>query len=327
MSRRGSGTDWWWLRGLIEFNLRQRPEFQADFRLEKRIEALGQGLFHRNYLFEAGGEFLVLRVSKIERGWQSQKEAVTSLDKEAKTLQGLQAFDLPFEVPRLVCLVRDDSVEPVGLIESAVSGWPLLSGSGSETPLETIAKVASAIHNLPKTGFPHLKVRTDSHAHVMELLDAFPLSLFDDFAEALRARDWILRHASSERPSVLLHGDLLPQNLLVDKSRSGRIAVVDWESARIGDPAYDLAIVTCGARKPLGITGGPQRLVDLYNETAPQKVELEAVIVHELLLHLNWLAEAAKRKRNKEAGGHGPDHYAGSIRGILRRAQTGGNRD
>jgi aminoglycoside phosphotransferase (APT) family kinase protein len=327
MSRRGSGTNWSWLRWLIEFNLRQLPEFQEDFRLEKRIAALGQGLFHRNYLFEAGGAFLVLRLSKIERGWQSRKEAVTGLRKEAKTLQALEAFDLPFEVPRLVCLVRDDSVEPVGLIESAVSGWPLFSGSGNETSLQIIAKVAGAIHHLPKTGFPHLKMQADSHSHVMEQLDAFPLSLFDDSEEALHARDWILRHASSERPSVVLHGDLLPQNLLVDRSKTGRIAVVDWESAGIGDPAYDLAIVTCGARKPLGITGGSQLLVDLYNESAPQSIEPEAVTVHELLFHLDWLAEAAKRKRNKETGGHGPDHHAGSIRSILRRAQTGNNRD
>jgi aminoglycoside phosphotransferase (APT) family kinase protein len=324
MTRRRSGTNWLWVRWLIESNLRQRPEFQKDFRLEKRIEPLGQGLFHRNYWFEAGGAPLVLRLSKIEPGWQNRKEAVISLRKEAKTLQALEAFDLLFEVPRLLCLVRDDSVEPVGLIESAVTGWPLLSVSG--TPLEIIAKVAGAIHNLPKTDFPHLKMRADSQAHVIELLDAFPSSLFDDFEEARHARDWILLHASSERPSVVLHGDLLPQNLLVDNSKNGQIAVVDWESAQIGDPAYDLAIVTRGVRKPLGITDGRQWLVDLYNETAPQKIEPEAVIVHELLLHLNWLAEAAARKRNKDAGGHGPDHYAGLIQGILRRAKTGDNR-
>jgi hypothetical protein len=153
MARRRSGTNWSWLRWLIESNLRERPGFQKDFRLEESIQSLGQGLFHRNYLFEAGGAPLVLRVSKVEHGWQNRKEAVTSLRKEAKTLQALEAFDLPFDVPKLVCLVRDHSVEPVGLIESAVSGLPLLSTRGSETSLEIIAQVAGAIHNLPKTAF------------------------------------------------------------------------------------------------------------------------------------------------------------------------------
>jgi hypothetical protein len=85
---------------------------------------------------------------------------------------------------------------------------------------------------------------------------------------------------------------------------------------------FRAATITVGVRRPLGITDGLQRLVDLYNETTPQKIAPEAVIVHELLLHLNWLAEAAERKRNKDAGGHGPDHYAGLIRGILRRAKA-----
>jgi aminoglycoside phosphotransferase (APT) family kinase protein len=41
----------------------------------------------------------------------------------------------------------------------------------------------------------------------------------------------------------VLHGDLLPQNLLFEIRENGATAVVDWECAQIGDPAYDLAIV------------------------------------------------------------------------------------
>ncbi len=324
MTRRGSRINWSWVRWLIESNLRQQPGFQKDFRLEEYIHSFGQGLFYQNYLFRVDGKPLVLRLSKIERGFQSREEAGISLRKEARTLQALGAFDLQFEVPRLVCLVRDGSSEPVGLIESAVSGLPLSwsSGVNLELPLETIAKVAGATHNLPKADFPHLKVWADSRAHVMEQLDAFPLSLFDEFAEAQNSRDWILHHSPSDRPSVVLHGDLLPQNLLLDTSKNARIAVLDWECAQIGDPAYDLAIVTRGVRKPLGISSGLQRLVSLYNEIAAHKIEPAAVIVHELFLHLNWLAEAAEKKRNKNAGGHGPEHYAGLLGSILRRAEA-----
>jgi aminoglycoside phosphotransferase (APT) family kinase protein len=38
-------------------------------------------------------------------------------------------------------------------------------------------------------------------------------------------------------------------------SKTSQVAVVDWESARIGDPPYYLAIVTAGVRRPLGTTG------------------------------------------------------------------------
>src|SRR5260370_21438467 len=103
MTRRRSGTNWSWIRGLIEVNLRQRPEFQKDFRLEEKIQSLGQGLFDRNYLFEAAGEVLVLRLSKVERGWQSREEAVIAFRKAAKTLPAVEAFALPFGEPKLLC--------------------------------------------------------------------------------------------------------------------------------------------------------------------------------------------------------------------------------
>ncbi len=324
MTRRRSGTNWSWIRGLIEFNLRQRPEFQKDFRLEEKIQSLGQGLFHRNYLFEAAGEVLVLRLSKVERGWQSRKEAVIALRKEAKTLQALEAFDLPFEVPKLICLVKEDSADPVGLIESAVNGESLslfCRGVEPEFPLKIIAEAAVAVHKLPKSDFTHLTTRADSRAHVIEQLQDLPLSLFEEFEEAAKARDWILDHLPEGSPSTVLHGDLLPQNLLFDDSKDGKVAVIDWECAEIGDPAYDLAIVTRGARKPLGATGGLKRLVEYYNEASAQKITRRAVMVHELLFHLKWMAEAVENRATNRFGGHGPEHYAGLLRSILGRAQ------
>jgi aminoglycoside phosphotransferase (APT) family kinase protein len=324
MTRRRSGTNWSRLRGLIEFNLRQRPEFQKDFRLEEKIQSLGQGLFHRNYLFEAAGEVLVLRLSKVERGWQSRKEAVIGLRKEAKTLQALEAFHLPFEIPKLVCLVKEDSGDPVGLIESAVNGESLslfCRGVEPEFPLKIIAEAAVAVHKLPKSDFTHLTTRADSRAHVEEQLRELSPSLFERFKEAAKARGWILDHLPQGQPSTILHGDLLPQNLLFDDSKDGKIAVIDWECAQIGDPAYDLAIVTRGARKPLGATDGLRWLVEYYNEIGAQKITLNAVIVHELLFHLKWTAEAIENRATNCFGGHGPEHYAGLLRSILGRAQ------
>jgi len=124
-----------------------------------------------------------------------------------------------------------------------------------------------------------------------------------------------------EQPSTVLHGDLLPQNLLFHRSAEGRVAVIDWECAEIGDPAYDLAIVTRGVRKPLGVASGLRRLVEYYNETGGQKITFGAVIVHELLFHLEWMAEAIENKAKNGFGGHGPEHYAGLLRSILSRAQ------
>jgi hypothetical protein len=48
-----------------------------------------------------------------------------------------------------------------------------------------------------------------------------------------------------------------------------------------------------------------------------------AVIVHELWLHLNWMAKAAENRAKNRLGEHGPEHYAAPLGGVLRRAETG----
>jgi hypothetical protein len=53
---------------LIENSLRrQKPGFQKNFRLEGKIQTLGEGLFHENYIFEAGDQELVLRLAKVQK--------------------------------------------------------------------------------------------------------------------------------------------------------------------------------------------------------------------------------------------------------------------
>ena len=325
MTRRRSGTNWSWLRWLIEFNLRQHAGFQQNFRLEEKIRWLGTGLFHENYLFEASSKPLVLRLGTVKRGLQTRCEAVASLRREAKTLCALRTFNLPFMVPELICLVNNESGETVGLIESAVDGMPLsllVKGRDPEAPLRIIARVATEVHALAESEFTHLAQHVDSQSHVLANLNALPGPLFEEFAEAANARDWILGQLPHDRASTLLHGDLLPQNLLFEDWENHQAAVVDWECAKIGDPAYDLAIVTRGIREPLGVPGGLHRLVEFYNETAERKISANAVVVHEVLLHLKWMAEAAEAKAKNRFGGHGPEHYANLLGGILRRVRA-----
>jgi hypothetical protein len=62
MPHRTSRTNWSWLRWLIESNLRQHSGFKRNFRLKEKIRSMGNGLFHKNYLFEASGNHLVLRL-------------------------------------------------------------------------------------------------------------------------------------------------------------------------------------------------------------------------------------------------------------------------
>ncbi|MEU3738237.1 phosphotransferase [Streptomyces sp. NPDC032198] len=54
-----------------------------------------------------------------------------------------------------------------------------------------------------------------------------------------RLQEILGRHETTVRTSVLLHGDLNPWNLVRAES-GGRLTMIDWELAMIGDPLYDL---------------------------------------------------------------------------------------
>jgi aminoglycoside phosphotransferase (APT) family kinase protein len=94
-----------------------------------------------------------------------------------------------------------------------------------------------------------------------------------------------------------------------------------WEFATIGDPAYDLAIVTRGDRKLMGINNGLNILLDNYRKAGGAELSAVDVHIHELLLFLNWLWDSAETEKNGQHRGHGPDHYAQRTESLLRRAE------
>lgn len=104
------------------------------------------------------------------------------------------------------------------------------------------------------------------------------------------AHRWLGENLPPDEPARLLHGDLLGQNLLMHPDRP--TAVVDWEHALLGDPAYDLAIVTRGVRQPFQIAGGLAKLLAAYAERSGVELREREVRFHEIGLHLEWLLRA-----------------------------------
>ena len=70
-------------------------------------------------------------------------------------------------------------------------------------------------------------------------------------------------HLLAAEPATLVHGDLLGQNILLHPTQPP--TVIDWEFADLGDPAYDLAVVTRGKPKPFDMIKGLQRLLEAYS--------------------------------------------------------------
>ncbi len=336
MRRRGRGTDWAGLIHEIESGLRACGRFPPSVRVDGRIKRIGAGLNHDNYLFRITADGLdkreqeqgyFLRKLGRDHGYDSDAEAVASLRTEAQTLQALAGREFEFSIPRLVCLTGNAPATPSGLVETAVTGYALdlIAKSAESRPffIDAVARVAAAVHQLPQSDFDFLPGHADSRSHVLARLDEFPPEFLETDAEAAKAVAWVRSHLPQNRPAVVRHGDLLPQNILRDFD-SDRLGVVDWEYARIGDPAYDLAIVTRGNRKLFGSDGGQATLVDTYRNAGGAAIELVDVTVHESLMLLDWLWGAVRRERAGRQEGHPPEYWRQKLRAVLRRAQGRG---
>jgi aminoglycoside phosphotransferase (APT) family kinase protein len=171
--------------------------------------------------------------------------------------------------------------------------------------------------------FRHLASNVDRAQHVKARLAELDEALFVEFPSAKEIREWIQGHLPSGSGTCLLHGDLLPQNLLWNWEESSReepfVGIVDWEMACIGDPAYDLAIVSRGNRNVHGVKEGVAILVEEYLTLGGRPIELTDVRVHELLLILRWLEESWREHQKPDASGHGPDFYENQLRSLYGR--------
>lgn len=67
---------------------------------------------------------------------------------------------------------------------------------------------------------------------------------------------------------------------------------IDWEYCRLGDPAYDLAITTKGARRPFQVSGGLEQLLAAYRSAGGDAISPSAVHFDEVCIRERGLARA-----------------------------------
>jgi hypothetical protein len=147
---------------------------------------------------------------------------------------------------------------------------------------------------------------------LLPLRDAEP-----EFDVRARFEAWLLdRLAAIELP-------FRPPRLLGLLPDAGRPALVetfvtgiplDLRAGRqLGDPAYDLAIVTRGARQPFQIAGGLDRLLESYAGQATE-IKKDNVHLYELCLLARWYRESLTGPR-----GHPSAELLNRLRGHFRR--------
>lgn len=239
--------------------------------------------------------------------------------RELRVLEYLGGQHAPLRLPSPIGWVS--TPDGIAFAQEAVFGLPLDLRAGRQCrvrPWEVVATAAVACHEVDPvplcTVIPYFPTRRDHAAHELSILAELC------FTEAAEALAWARENLPRPEPSRLLHGDLLGQNILLDIEGDGPPGLLDWEYAHIGDPAYDLAIVTKGARRPFQIADGLERLLGSYNEHAKTEISREQVHLYELCLKARFFLADTKRYGEDSAAAH---HARNGFISVLRRATRG----
>jgi aminoglycoside phosphotransferase (APT) family kinase protein len=265
--------------------------------VKKVGEGLSRDVFAAEVEIQVGGR----RERRVWAALIPRPDAPGDLDdrvrREAALLARLAGIGLPFRVPGAVAIVDGD--DGLVLVREFVPGIEVDLRAGrmpAIQPWGLVAEIASAIHRLDANTLRelvpgHATRRAAAEARLQEVAARHDVGdpLVRDTIE------WARAHLPPEEPATVVHGDLLGQNILLDPN--GPPAVIDWEFAHRGDPAYDLAIVTRGARRPFQVEGGLEKLFEAYNGRSDRPLRERDVRLHEVCLHLGWYADALEGVR------------------------------
>lgn len=187
------------------------------------LEPLASGAYHEHVVLVAGGRRAVLRRCRASQWGLPPRE---QLAREEATLRALAGSGV---APRPLALL--DEV----LVEELVDGRPFAYA----TDLPALGRALAVAHGHAPS---HLPV-VDARAELLADGSAWLARAAPRDAEAVALlRELSGRAGSGGRDAgvpALVHTDLNTGNLLV--AGDGAVRLVDWEAARRGDPAWDLA--------------------------------------------------------------------------------------
>jgi aminoglycoside phosphotransferase (APT) family kinase protein len=166
-----------------------------------------------------------------------------------------------FPVPAIRCAAGPSrDVDRAWNLMDFVPGRPLLAGLSATTAIrqapillrrlpDLLAEAAAALHRCPVDGLHSGLTGQVRQAHLHDFLGRLAAQAAATGRHDLERTAEHLAATADVTP-VICHGDLHPFNLLVD---GGRWTLIDWSTAVLADPHYDLAFTTLMlANPPLG---------------------------------------------------------------------------
>lgn len=290
----------------------RRIASSPNLRIEEKFTRFA-GINHHNFLVgvrDADGldndQYYLLRLPGDAVCYRDQPGASIrqSMIKEAETLRRLQGKLGEFIAPECV-LFEEEAPEFGGqpaLLMTACPGMALdqkVLRPRAEELCEMIGKGLASIHNLDSSQFDHLHGYESRQAHLRAELSRIPSKFLERDRDARRAYQFVeslLRDRDS--PPTVVHGDPLPQNIIHPLySATAHPAIVDWEFARIGDPAYDFAVLFRGQHKLFGLLNGRSLVTQAYKAAGGLSIQPRRIDAHEAALLLFWLSRGAPQQQ------------------------------
>jgi homoserine kinase type II len=210
----------------------------------ERVEGLEVGTVNTNYLVRAGGRELFLRVN------EGKDEDEVRYEAELVAYLAARGVETP-------PILRTLHGEPFARRRDRfVTLFPLVEGvhrSGDALAAEDLAGVGAALArlHLAGQGFPLRRESRYSFRRIVERWRGIPAQSDGALARGLADVDaelaWLEARAAQRAalPGGVIHGDLFPDNVLLDPAGPGLRALLDFEQAADGTFAYDLAVTLC----------------------------------------------------------------------------------
>jgi len=191
-----------------------------------RASPLGGGITNRNFRIDIGDDSFVLRIA-------GANTELLGIDRKNEYITNLAAGGLGI-APEVYYFI-----EPEGyLVTRFIKAAPLPPAELRQPAnLRKVAQILRTIHSMPEIPGQFIVFRiVEEYAHVARRYDVRFPNNFGWLLEKMYAAETALKEEAG--PLSPCHNDLLNENFLQD---NGRIYLLDWEYAGMGDIFFDLA--------------------------------------------------------------------------------------